>query len=444
MNKFNVTHCCSDKLIIDEDYCENDSLEDIILELSQIPSVIREIVNGLDELHSNGIVHGNLKPSNIFINKKTNEILLSGCLMNNYRNVEDLTFNHLRYMSPEQILKKNIGKESDLFNLGLIIYKIYSNEDLLVGSNIHHLWKEFGRIKMKLSMSKLPFEVKELLKVLLMINKDERINMKKLKMICNSNLTINEISIDNLSIYELKMKYNCCSSYEEKYLLFMDLSKFIDKIIVKVELLNKKEYEVIEYFILEFVFVLCIEDVSNKLLCFRIKHVKDNKSFINLIRCINGKESIFLNDEKKKIGIKEEKILKNKYESNKNVLLLLKEGMRLLNDIKSIRDNNTHSNNFNTSNTTNTNTTINNNNNNNSLNITNFTDLYNFVNFNENFNDDISYNDNTDLHDANSVVYYRDDDEISSDTTNMTINWFVNDLLDVKNSMMNDTRFSIY
>lgn len=86
-----------------------------------------ELAEGLRYLHSQEVIHRDLKPSNIQItwtqHGRSVRILDFGiAILRSSRDNEII--GSLRYMSPEQLQGQKIGKASDIYSLGLILYEM--------------------------------------------------------------------------------------------------------------------------------------------------------------------------------------------------------------------------------------------------------------------------------------------------------------------------------
>ncbi|NOY89266.1 MAG: serine/threonine protein kinase [FCB group bacterium] len=89
-----------------------------------------QISRGLNRLHHEKIVHGNLKPANIMVNNEGTFKLLDAGLSSfkNFQNNPDFVppYEAFHYLSPEQIANNELTFKSDLFSLGVIFYQMLS------------------------------------------------------------------------------------------------------------------------------------------------------------------------------------------------------------------------------------------------------------------------------------------------------------------------------
>jgi len=132
------------------DYCPNGSLRNFspaFTHFSEAERVSQEILQGLHDLHTSGIIHKDLKPENVLLDPynqiKIADFGIAGFINNrmtqrNWRGMAKNVFGTLKYAPPEQLDRgvafKAMGPTNDIFAFGVIMYELLSGGYLPFGT----------------------------------------------------------------------------------------------------------------------------------------------------------------------------------------------------------------------------------------------------------------------------------------------------------------------
>ena len=89
-----------------------------------------DICNALDMCSDHNIIHGDIKPDNIFWDEKADTYKLGDFGISRYQSVSGLDIVHagtLTYMSPEVYKGAEITRQADLYSLGMILYRLLNS-----------------------------------------------------------------------------------------------------------------------------------------------------------------------------------------------------------------------------------------------------------------------------------------------------------------------------
>jgi tRNA A-37 threonylcarbamoyl transferase component Bud32 len=150
----------ADLAYIAMDYVEGDSLAAYIrkgqlLDVELVYYIMALVTDAVNEANSHGIIHRDIKPSNILYDSKTNEVkvadfgiarILDGSATRT--KTGELVGSPL-YMSPEQIKGEIVGRQSDIFSMGVTFYQLLTGELPFKGDNLANLSYQIVQCKFR-------------------------------------------------------------------------------------------------------------------------------------------------------------------------------------------------------------------------------------------------------------------------------------------------------
>ncbi len=125
-------------------YVDGEPLSELIerggLSVERVVEIALQILDGLNNAHTAGIVHRDIKPGNIFIDREGRVKILDFGLAKpggaGKLTGELSTMGTVFYMSPEQTRGEEVDRRSDLFSLGAVLYEMLAGRPPFEGEHI--------------------------------------------------------------------------------------------------------------------------------------------------------------------------------------------------------------------------------------------------------------------------------------------------------------------
>jgi TolB-like protein/Tfp pilus assembly protein PilF/tRNA A-37 threonylcarbamoyl transferase component Bud32 len=115
------------------EYVSGDDLKSMLRMMGQLSpgqaiSIAKQVCGGLEEAHKLGVIHRDLKPQNIMIDREGNIRIMDFGIARSLREKgitgPSVIIGTPEYMSPEQADAKEVGQRSDIYSLGVILFEM--------------------------------------------------------------------------------------------------------------------------------------------------------------------------------------------------------------------------------------------------------------------------------------------------------------------------------
>lgn len=136
------------------EYIEGKNLRDYMksitgwLPVQNVALFIHETLNALEYAHNRGIIHMDIKPSNIMLSNQNQIKLIDfGISQKKDRANDGIKMGTPFYMSPEQIEGKGIDERTDIYSLGITMYELIAGTPPFAGNTTKEELMEIIRTK---------------------------------------------------------------------------------------------------------------------------------------------------------------------------------------------------------------------------------------------------------------------------------------------------------
>ncbi|MEI9972356.1 MAG: serine/threonine-protein kinase [Ignavibacteriota bacterium] len=121
-------------------------MAELLLRIGRLPSdkaleTARKLCAGLAAAHERGVIHRDLKPQNIMMNKRGEVVIMDFGLaaIANQLSGDEVRNGTPAYMAPEQLRGSEVTAKSDIYSLGLVLYEIFTGRKPFDAKSVQQL-----------------------------------------------------------------------------------------------------------------------------------------------------------------------------------------------------------------------------------------------------------------------------------------------------------------
>ncbi|MBI9074663.1 MAG: HDOD domain-containing protein [Desulfatibacillum sp.] len=129
------------------EHVEGGSLKDILatekpMKVHRAVNLVIKILAGVGSAHTAGIIHKDLSPNNILVEKDDTPRIMDfgiSIMMGDPKNQSGEVSGTVSYMSPEHAADAPLGPQADIFSLGLIFFEMLTGRPAFTGNNAYSI-----------------------------------------------------------------------------------------------------------------------------------------------------------------------------------------------------------------------------------------------------------------------------------------------------------------
>jgi predicted Ser/Thr protein kinase len=131
---------------ISMEYVDGEDLSELLLRIGRLPGdkaleTARKLCAGLAAAHDRGVIHRDLKPQNIMMNKRGEVVIMDFGLAAVAQQLSGAEAQNgtPAYMAPEQLKGSEVTAKSDIYSLGLVLYELFTGKKPYDAKNVRQL-----------------------------------------------------------------------------------------------------------------------------------------------------------------------------------------------------------------------------------------------------------------------------------------------------------------
>jgi len=123
---------------------KNYTRPDNLLPVEKVVEIVFKAAKALDYAHRTGVVHRDIKPANILVTRDQ-DIKIGDFSIAHINKADSTATQHAgmmgspKYMSPEQLREEEVGSQTDLFSLGVVMFEMLTGKHPFAAENFSRL-----------------------------------------------------------------------------------------------------------------------------------------------------------------------------------------------------------------------------------------------------------------------------------------------------------------